>query len=84
MRSKILSLFLAVIGAGAAASAQAPDFVTPGQHPALLLTPASARQSFHGLVCILSVRQRGSYGTPRPANHFHTRNPIPVAPTLML
>ena len=43
MRSKILSLCLAAIGAGAAAVAQSPDFQAPGQHPSLLLTPARLR-----------------------------------------
>jgi len=43
MRSKILSLFVAVTGAVAAAAAQSPDFLPPGQHPSLLLTPARLR-----------------------------------------
>ena len=43
MRSKILSFVLALIGAVAAAAAQSPDFLAPGQHPSLLLTPARLR-----------------------------------------
>ena len=43
MRSKIVSLILAVIGTGAAAIAQSPDYLAPGQHPSLLLTPARLR-----------------------------------------
>ena len=43
MRSKTLSLYLALIGAGAAAAAQSPDFLAPGQHPSLLLAPARLR-----------------------------------------
>ncbi len=43
MRSKTLSLCLAVIGACTAADAQSPDFLAPGQHPSLLLAPARLR-----------------------------------------
>ncbi len=43
MRSKTLGLYLAVIGAGAAAAAQSPDFRAPGQHPSLLLAPPRLR-----------------------------------------
>jgi hypothetical protein len=43
MRSKIPSVFLALIGAVAAVAAQSSDFVAPGQHPSLLLTPARLR-----------------------------------------
>jgi hypothetical protein len=43
MRSKTLSLCLAVMGAGTAVTAQSPDFLAPGQHPSLLLAPARLR-----------------------------------------